>query len=156
MAHRAPRKLRIPFFSKGRNTPPPLASQPTPSQDLDDGEGHIPPSGGDDYGDRERTITRYKEAANVLQEAIKSRQGSWELFDLQGLTGEPADFDDAQFRDKINLSIVSKGPHMKDQHSWSKCKQAIECIFTALSPFAKNFLKIAKDVQSVCPLLYGI
>jgi hypothetical protein len=137
---------------KGRDKQPLLAASqmtsPPPASAA--ASASIPTSGiAEDYGGRDRALVRYKEAANMLKESIKAREGSWGSFDLPGLTGEPGDFDDAQFRKSINLALASKETAIKDRQSWSKCTHTVECIFIALSPFAKNFLTIAKNAQSV-------
>src|SRR5271163_413634 len=150
MEHQTPRKSRLPLLFKRKNKPPlPVApSQATPSQPA--AAAAIPSGVAEDYGDRDRALARYKEAANLLKESIKARQGSWGSFaDLPGLTGEPGDFDDAKFRKSIDLALASKEAAIKDRRSWSKCRYTVECIFTALSPFAKNFLTIASNAQSV-------
>jgi hypothetical protein len=106
-----------------------------------------------DSGDRRRAKARYKEAASLLERSIKTRQGSWGSFDFQDLSGEPEDFDDSRFRNKINMALATRESSIKDRTTWSKCKYTVECIFTALSPFAKNFLMIAKGAQSVFLLI---
>jgi hypothetical protein len=58
------------------------------------------------YGDRERTRERYKEASNLLQDAVK-RHEKWGAFDFPELTGEPEGFNDSQFKDKINAVMQS-------------------------------------------------
>ena len=103
----------------------------------------------EDFGDRDRTISRYKNAAIELKQSINTSQGPLRSFIIEGLTDEPGDFDDAQFRTQINLALTSKEAEIKDQASWARCKNTIECIFKALSPFAKNFLTVAKEAQSV-------
>ena len=103
----------------------------------------------EDSGDRRRAKERYKQAATLLEQSIQNRQGHWESFDFQDLSGEPENLDDSQFRNKINMALAAQETSIKDRTTWSKCKYTVECIFTALSPFAKNFLIIAKEVQSV-------
>lgn len=105
-----------------------------------------------DYGDRQRAKARYKEAAHLLKKSIEIRRGPWRSFDFQDLSGEPEEFDDAKFRNKINTALTQWESTIKDRKSWSKYTYTIECIFTALSPFAKNFLTIANEAQSVPPL----
>ena len=102
-----------------------------------------------DAGDRRRAKARYKEAAAFLEQSIKIHQGTWGSFDFQDLAGEPENFDDSQFRNKINMTLAARETLIRDKSTWSKCKYTVECIFTVLSPFAKNFLIIAKEVQSV-------
>ena len=36
--------------------------------------------------------------------------------------------------------LESRKKDIKDETAWSKCRETIECVFTALSPFSKNFL----------------
>ena len=100
------------------------------------------------YGDRERTRERYKEASKLLQDAVK-RHEKWEAFDFPELTGEPEGFNDSQFKNKINAVLQSRKQALKDLSGWKKCEHAIQCAFTAFSPFAKNFLTISKEAQQV-------
>jgi hypothetical protein len=108
-----------------------------------------------DYNDRQRAQTRYKETADQLKEAIKSRSGL-SSFDFEELTGEPEGFDDSQFKSKINAILTSREASIKDRKGWSKFTYAVECVFTAFSPFAKNFLTVAKNAQSVMTCLIVI
>ena len=101
-------------------------------------------------GDRERTRDRYREAARLLHEAVNERD-EWKAFDFPELSGEPEAFNDAQFKDKIDKVLHSRNPAMKELSGWGKCTYAIQCAFAAFSPFAKNFLLIAKDAQAVYP-----
>jgi len=103
----------------------------------------------DIYGDRERTKDRCREAAKLLHDAVKERD-EWNAFDFPELSGEPEAFNDAQFKDKIDKVLHSRNPAMKELSGWGKCTYAIQCAFAAFSPFAKNFLTIAKGVQAVC------
>lgn len=97
--------------------------------------------------DTQRTKTRYFEAAKLLQESIASRGNQWGSFDLPELSGEPEDFNDSVFRDKINKVLEEKNT-IKDQSALERCKHAALRAFTVLSPFAKNFLKIVNEGQS--------
>ena len=103
------------------------------------------------YNDRQRAQTRYEEAASLLKEAIKIRKGPWGCFDFEELSGEPEGFDDSQFKNKINAILISRETSIKDRNGWFKFTYAVECVFTAFSPFAKNLLMVAKDAQSVMP-----
>jgi hypothetical protein len=104
-----------------------------------------------DDGDRQRTNERYLKAVTLLQSAVKARQehGDFQWLDFPELIGEPEEFNDSQFREKINLAMETRKGAINDQSAWSKCKNTVECIFVALSPFAKNFLSIAQNAQSV-------
>jgi hypothetical protein len=113
--------------------------------------GDAPPQ---EYGDRQRAVERYREAAQLLTQSIKASHGyEWGSFEFPDLSGEPEDFNDSQFRDKINEALISRRRTVKDQNAWDICRQTALSVFSALSPFAKNFLKIAKDGQSVMQLL---
>jgi|SRR5579862_2362723 len=100
-------------------------------------------------GDRQRTRTRYFESAKLLEDAVKANEDKWGSFEFPELKGEPADFDDSQFREKINTVIDARRNDINDQKAWAKCRNAIQCAFTAFSPFAKNFLTITINVQAV-------
>ena len=131
---------------KGRETPSPTTTA-TSSQGNQTSQVV-----NNDYDDRQRAQIRYKEAADQLKEAIKIRKGSWGSFDFEELSGEPEGFDDSQFKNKINAVLISRETSIKDRKGWSKFTYAVECVFTAFSPFAKNFLMVAKNAQSVMPL----
>jgi hypothetical protein len=136
---------RLMSRSKGRETPSPTVIA-TPSHSTQ-------AVNNDDYDDQRRVLSRYKEAATQLKEAIKIRRGSSDPFDFEELSDEPEDFDDAQFKNKINAILTSRETSTKDKNGWSKFTYTLECVFTALSPFAKNFLTIAKNAQSVSHII---
>jgi hypothetical protein len=108
-----------------------------------------PPTIKRNYDDRERTKERYEAAATLLEESLKHRQGHWGSFEFPELSGEPEKINDSQFRRKIELALESRRNSVKDKTGWSKGKDIVECIFTALSPLSKNFLTIAKEGQAV-------
>ena len=143
MDSKKPRKRdRIPFLKRKEPTQPAaiqagdsLACRPLPSDAK--------------TGDRERTRVKYFDSAKQLENAIKSNKDKWGSFDFPELKGEPEDFDDSLFRDKM-YGIIDARKKDVDQAVWAKCMHAVQCAFTAFSPFAKNFLSIAKDVQAVC------
>jgi hypothetical protein len=105
-----------------------------------------------DYNDGQRARDRYKEAAKQLKDAIKIHSGLGS-FDFEELSGEPEGFDDSQFKNKINTALISREMSIKDRKGWPKFTHVVECVFTALSPFAKNLLMIAKDSQWVMSLV---
>lgn len=150
---RTPRKRdRLRSWIKGNKTTAESTKvNPASTQTSQESSHHIR----GDYGDRKRTNARYLEAVALLQQAVKARQehGDFESLDFLELKGEPEKFSDSQFRDKINLAMEARKCAIKDQSAWSKCKDTVECIFVALSPFAKNFLSIAQSAQSVRALL---
>src|SRR5271167_4637864 len=129
---------------KGREIPLP-ATSPTSSKD------NQTQAVDDDYDDRQLTLDRYSKAVDQLKEAIKIRKGSWSSFDFEELSDEPEGLDDSQFKNKINAIMVLRETSIKDKKGWSKFTYAVECVFTALSPIAKNFLKATQGAQSVIP-----
>jgi hypothetical protein len=137
-----PRKRdRIKFWSKQkdqRQQKPP--SQTTALQTSDE-----------NTGDQQRTRTRYLDATKLLEEAVQAYGDTWGSFDFPDLKGEPENFGDSQFREKINTVMDAWKYEINDQTAWAKCRGAVQCAFTAFSPFAKNFLTIAKEGQAVFP-----
>jgi len=109
-------------------------------------------------GDTQRTKARYVEAAKLLQEAIKQFSGCRGYqFEFPELTGEP-DFNDVAFTEKFNEALETFKPTIKDAGTWTKSRRALQSLFTALSPFAKNFLTIAIEGAAVtaqlCPFSF--
>jgi hypothetical protein len=131
---------------KGRSTPSPTTTA-TSSQGNQTSQVV-----NNDYDDRRQTQIRYKDAADKLKEAIKIRKGPWGSFDFEELSGEPEGFDDSQFKNKMNEVFISREASIKDRTGWSKFTYCVECVFTAFSPFAKNFLTVAKNAQQVMSL----
>jgi hypothetical protein len=105
-----------------------------------------------EYNDRQLAQVRYKEAANLLTVALSKSKGPWGSFHFEQLSGEPEGFDDLQFKNKINQVFMAREKSIKDRKGWAKFTYAVECVFAAFSPFAKNFLAVAKDAQSVIHL----
>jgi hypothetical protein len=101
------------------------------------------------FTDQIRTIERYRQAANLLEEAAKGRDDFWGAFNFPQLKGEPEDFSDSLFRDRMNTVLEARKNVVENQSAWMKCNHAMQCAFTAFSPFAKHFLAIAKEGQSV-------
>ena len=107
----------------------------------------------DEYNDGQLARNRYNEAARRLKDAIKIRKGPWNSLDFEQLSCEPEDFDELQFKNKINAVFKSWETSIKDRTGWVKLTYAVECVFTAFSPFAKNFLTVAANAQSVIPFI---
>ena len=101
------------------------------------------------FGDRQQVKDRYVQAATLLQEAVKTHKTQGESFDFPNLSGEMEEFNGSEFREKMNMAMVSHKNSIKNQRVWGKCGDVIQCVFTALSPFAQNFLLIARDSQAV-------
>src|SRR5437762_2120346 len=142
MDSKKPRK-RIPFLYKRKE------QTQRPATQTNNSLVRYPPLSDVKTGDRERTRIKYLDSTKQLEEAVKSNENTWGSFDFPELKGEPEDFDDSLFRENINTIIDAQKNEVNDQTSWAKCKNAVQCAFTAFSPFAKNFLSIAKDGQAV-------
>ena len=144
-------KPRTGLFRRKKETP---ITQPTTNTTSGVGDDTDGPEISESP-DRQRTKARYQAAAKELENALK-RDSSWGQFEFPELRGELEDFDKSQFQDRINKSLESREHKAKDQKAWRKASHMLECAFTALSPFAKNFLTIAKDSQSVLLLFIAI
>jgi hypothetical protein len=93
-------------------------------------------------------MKRYVEATKALEDAIRIGDKSGR-FDFPGLQGEGEHFDDLKFKEKIDTALEEKKSSVEDEGTWEKFTRTAECIFTALTPFAKQFLAIAKEGASV-------
>jgi hypothetical protein len=87
-----------------------------------------------------------------MEEAVKAGRPEWGSFDFPELKGEFENFNDSQFREKIASAMEARENKVNNRGAWSKCGHAVQCAFTAFSPFAKTFLTIAQQGQSVCPV----
>ena len=104
----------------------------------------------DPSGDRERTERRYREAVEQFQKSVKLPRKNWETFvipDFKNL----ADVNDPipQLREDIKKTLDARNNAFKNPNFWSKSKRITEEIFTAISPFVKNVLFVAKEGSSV-------
>jgi len=127
------------LFKRGKNTAQ-NSDQTTPPGT--DAEPPVP------FDDNQRTKIRYEEATKLVHKAIKGG-GKWGAFDFPELKGEPAEFNDSQFREKLDRAMEAQEKTIKDKKGWAKCRDVVQLVFEACSPFAKNFLTIAINVQSV-------
>jgi hypothetical protein len=125
--------------SSGRTT---LNSTPTHS----DSEGYT-------YDDQRRATRRYIEAVRILEEALQEHGSPGAAFDE--LSGEPRSYSDSLFRERINATLEAQRNRVQDDSILERCKHTIQCAFTAFSPFAKNFLNIAKEALSVSHAFYA-
>ena len=143
-----PRKRdRLNFLFKRKERTQQTTSSQTSSIQRDDMQP--PADTAANTGDGERSKARYLDAARLLEETVKAYQDKWGSFNFPELKGEPKDFDDSLFREKINAVVETRKNNIKDPSAWEKCKDVVQCAFTAFSPFAKNFLTIAKEGQAV-------
>jgi hypothetical protein len=119
-----------------------LLGRTTPENDRcdEDSDGYA-------YDDKERARRRYMEAVKLLEKAVKEHGGLGGTFDE--LSGEPKNYSDSLFRERINAVLEAQRNRVEDQTVLGKCQHTIQCAFTAFSPFAKHFLSIARDALSV-------
>ena len=127
-----------------------MRPKPRPSKHYSGMAPGRPPTGSTDSL---RTKERYIEAVRILHEAtIKKRSNRWEKFECRELNGEPEGFHDSQFRRSLEQVLEAHKPDGADRNMWEIGKDNIQHLFNAFSPFAKRFLIIAKEVQSVPPI----
>src|SRR5271156_4073262 len=86
-----------------------------------------PPPSDAKTGDRQRTRARYLDAAKLLEEAVKANEARWGPFDFPELKGEPENFDDSLFREKINAVMDAHKNEINDQTAWVKCRHVVQC-----------------------------
>jgi hypothetical protein len=102
--------------------------------------------------DTSRTAARHKKSCGLLLACLPNTQQdhTWRFLNLSDLECKATSFDD-ELSQKVNAILDSKRGQIKDDDSWAKFCQTLECIFAALIPFTKNFLSIANQGQSVRP-----
>lgn len=101
-------------------------------------------------GDGKRTLMRYIAAVEELKAALKLRRSGWETFEFTEFDVIPeSDGSLALLQEAIDEKLNSCH-ELGDTGIWQKGKMLAERLFVALSPFAKNFLTVAKGAsQSV-------
>ena len=114
---------------------------PIPQSKLED---MIHPS-----GETKRTIARYRAAVAQLNESIIYARGEWVAFQLPALEVFPEDIDSDALRQAINGMFEVREAAVQNPTVWDRCKQVIEAVYTAISPFAKCFVALAGEVQGV-------
>jgi hypothetical protein len=133
----------------------PAAPHPTPA-DESTGEqplaGFAPP----DISDHTETGARFAMASELLHKALERlRPEDGELLDFPELAGEPERFDQ-RFRELLNNALLARRDALKDKSLWSKPGEILLGLFTALSPFSKNFLSVAMQAQQVYSWMIGL
>ena len=102
------------------------------------------------YNDHTRVQRRYEDAVKKLEDALQYRKDSWKSFDLDIPDAKaPATFDDTAIQTNLNAVLKAREDSIMDKKSWQKFTHAIESAYTVFSPFAKNFLSVAVNAQSV-------
>jgi hypothetical protein len=139
---------RIPLFR--RKKPAPTSSAQIMSSPSTQG----PPMHSTESPDTQQTRNRYNDAIKFLQNVIEACGGKrWQALRLSKFEGEMEDFHDSQLREQIDEALKALNVSIKDQGVLGKCTHIIQCIFTFLSPLAKNFLKVAVTGSNVFSLI---
>jgi len=100
--------------------------------------------------DTARTNARHQQACDLLLACLPSaqRDDTRDFLDFSDDDRRAETFDE-EFSQKVGTILQSKRGSIKDDDSWAKCCQTVECVFAALIPFSRNFLSIANQGQSV-------
>src|SRR5947207_2746262 len=108
------------FFKKGQADPSQSLSAQTTSVPINHSsiQRHSPRDA--NTGDRQRTRRRYLDAMKLLGEAVNAYEGRWGSFDYPELAGEPEDFNDSLFREKINDVIEAHKNEINNPKVWAK------------------------------------
>jgi len=139
------RSFLLAFHKRKTKTPPTPSPQNTPTHVDEAPSVQIVES-----LDTQRTRTRYTNAVKFLQDAIKAHGAeSWQGIQLSTLEGEIQDLNDSNFRKHIDDALEAQNISINDQGAWEKCMHTIQCMITALSPFAKNILMILQQGSPV-------
>jgi len=85
---------------------------------------------------------------SLLEDALKGRNEKWGNFEIPKLEGELENVNPKEFKQKLEALCQSYSQN-REPNVLSQCAHAIECCFTAFSPFAKNFLSIGKAAAQV-------
>jgi hypothetical protein len=95
-------------------------------------------------------LQRYENAARRLNDALKVRRYDWALFELPSeLHAIPKNDDVTILREEISKVLTERKKSCRHEKTWSKARAIIEHVFVTLCPFAKHFLMIARNAQSV-------
>jgi hypothetical protein len=100
--------------------------------------------------DDKRTTLRYAKAVTDLKKSLELGRENWEgvaLPDVEGVSGKIT-----QMRGELETALNAWTLSRDNPDLWSKAKHRAAQVFTATSPFFKNFLTVAMNAQSVRPL----
>ena len=100
--------------------------------------------------DMTRTTLRYAKAVKDLKESLELGRENWEGFaspDAEGVSETIT-----QMRGELETVLNAWKLSQENPDLWSKAKHRAVQVFTATSPFFKNFLTVAMNAQSVRPL----
>src|SRR5271169_835167 len=134
------RKTFSSVFKRNKQRPP----QPPPNTASQvNQESSV--SGTPKSSDEQRTKARYLTSIKALEAAVKGCESQLGSFEFPELRGELEDFNTSQLKDMVNEMLEVRENRVNDRNILSKFKQAAESCFTTFTPFAINFLTIAKE-----------
>jgi hypothetical protein len=141
-----PRKdSRIPALFRRKK---PASTSPAQTSSSQSSQGS--PTQSMESADTQKTRNRYNDAIKFLQDTIEAHGSErWRELRLYKFGGEMEDFHDSQLRDQIDEALKILNISIEDQSILGKCRHIILCMFTALSPLAKNFLTVAMTGSNV-------
>jgi len=99
--------------------------------------------------DTVRAVERYQKAVARWRDIINVRRDDLGIFQFPELSTIEENPDILVLRDEVNKILESRKHSIRNTAAWSKSKEIVETMFRALSPFAKNFLNISRNAQSV-------
>ena len=99
--------------------------------------------------DTARTQERYETAVKQLKDALKVLHEDWKTFQFSEVEQLSEKEDAVKLQAEINKVLEARKSSLQNRTNWAKCKGVVELVFTTLSPFAKNILGVAANIQSV-------
>jgi hypothetical protein len=102
--------------------------------------------------DTTRTQERYEKAVEQLNNAVKVGRNDWKAFQFSDMEKLSERQDTVKLQVEINKVLEARKSSLQNKTNWGKCKGIIELVFSTLSPFVKNVLGVAINIQSVCIL----
>jgi hypothetical protein len=100
-------------------------------------------------GDDQRTTLRYAKAVKDLKESLELGPENWKSFAFPDVEGVSETI--TQMRGELETALHAWKLSRENPDLWSKAKHRAAQVFTATSPFFKNFLTVAMNAQSVGP-----
>lgn len=123
---------------------------PAPEQVLDGADSVANSSLALRPGDRKRTLMRYIAAVEELKSALRLSRPGWETFEFPEFDIIPESNESLTLLQEAIEEKLNTSHDLQDKTIWQKGKILVERLFVGLSPFAKNFLTIARGAsQSV-------
>lgn len=95
------------------------------------------------------TLARHNAAIEKLKNCLNYRRDDWRSFGYPSLHTWPEQADLSGLRHEVEKVLDAKRQSIRNTTAVSKSKTVIKCIYDALTPFLKNFLTVARNVQSV-------